>query len=171
MTVPCGIIGTTGVGGLTLGGGIGYLARQAGLTIDNLLSATVVLADGTQVETSETEHPDLFWAIRGGGGNFGVISKFRFKAQEVGTVLAGPVLYPLSATGDVLRWYRKTLPSLPRNVNGWFGVMTIPPAPPFPEELWGTKVCGIVWCTTLEGKAAEDAMAPLRSFGEPLSTG
>jgi len=171
LTVPCGIIGSTGVGGLTLGGGIGYLARQAGLSIDNLIAAHVVLADGTEVRASETDNPDLFWAIRGGGGNFGVVSKFQFKAQEVKSVLAGPVLYPISDTGKVLRWYRETLPALPRNINGWFGVLTIPPAPPFPEELWGTKVCGIVWATTLEGKAAEDAMAPLRSFGEPLIDG
>ncbi|MFL6180016.1 MAG: FAD-binding oxidoreductase [Actinomycetes bacterium] len=171
LTVPCGILGSTGVGGLTLGGGIGYLARQAGLTIDNLISAEMTLADGRQVTASESEHSDLFWAIRGGGGNFGVVSMFEFKAQSVESVLAGPVLYPLSATGDVLRWYRETLPSLPRHINGWFGVLTIPPAPPFPEELWGVKACGIVWCTTLQGKAAEDAMAPLRSFGTPLLDG
>ena len=171
LTVPCGILGSTGVGGLTLGGGIGYLARQAGLTIDNLLSAEITLADGSRVTASENEHPDLFWAIRGGGGNFGVVSNFEFKAQSVESVFAGPVLYPLSATGDVLRWYRETLPSLPRHINGWFGVLTIPAAPPFPEELWGVKACGIVWCTTLQGKAAEDAMAPLRSFGTPLLDG
>jgi FAD/FMN-containing dehydrogenase len=171
LTVPCGILGTTGVGGLTLGGGIGYLARQAGLTIDNLLSADMILADGSQVTASADENPDLFWAIRGGGGNFGVVSKFRYQAQEVSSVLAGPVLYPLSATGDVLRWYRETLPSLPRHINGWFGVLTIPAAPPFPEELWNVKACGIVWATTLTGKAAEDAMAPLRAFGTPLLDG
>ncbi|HEX5018600.1 MAG TPA: FAD-binding oxidoreductase [Actinomycetes bacterium] len=171
LSVPCGIIGSTGVGGLSLGGGIGYLARQAGLTIDNLISADLVLADGSQVTASTSENPDLFWAIRGGGGNFGVVSTFRFRAQEVPSVFAGPVLYPISATGDVLRWYRETQPSLPRNINGWFGVLTIPPAPPFPEELWGVKACGIVWATTLQGKAAEDAMAPLRSFGEPLIDG
>ena len=171
LTVPCGIVGSTGVGGLTLGGGIGYLARQAGLTIDNLISADVTLADGSEVTASEDEHPDLFWALRGGGGNFGVVTRFRFRAQQVSSVLAGPVLYPLSATGDVLRWYRSILPTLPRHINGWFGLLTIPPAPPFPEEMWGTKVCGIVWACTLQGRASEDAMAPLREFGTPLIDG
>jgi FAD/FMN-containing dehydrogenase len=171
LSVPCGIIGSTGVGGLTLGGGIGYLSRQAGLTIDNLLSAAVTLADGSRVTASATENEDLFWAIRGGGGNFGVVSSFRFKAQEVPSILGGPVIYSLDSMGDVLRWYRETLPSLPRHINGWFGILTIPPAEPFPEELWGTKVCAIVWACTLQGKAAEDAMAPLRSFGSPLIDG
>jgi len=171
LTVPCGIIGSTGVAGLTLGGGIGYLARQAGLTIDNLLGADVVLADGSQVRASADEHPDLFWALRGGGGNFGVVTAFTFRAQPVSAILGGPVLYPLSATGDVLRWYRTTLPSLPRHINGWFGVLTIPAGPPFPEELWGVKACGIVWCCTLEGGAAQEALAPLRAFGTPLLDG
>jgi len=171
LTVPCGIVGSTGVGGLTLGGGIGYLARQAGLTIDSLLGADVVLADGRQVRASADEHPDLFWALRGGGGNFGIVTSFTFRAQPVSTVLAGPVLYPLSAIGDVLRWYRERLPSLPRHVNGWFAVLTIPPGPPFPEELWNVQACGVVWCCTLDGEAATEAMAPLRDFGEPLIDG
>jgi FAD/FMN-containing dehydrogenase len=171
LTVPCGVIGSTGVGGLTLGGGIGYLSRQAGLTIDNLLSADVTLADGTRVTASETQNADLFWALRGGGGNFGVVTSFRFKAQEVESVLGGPVIYSLDSTGEVLRWYRQMLPTLPRHINGWFGILTIPPAPPFPEDLWGTKVCAIVWSCTLQGSDAEAALAPLRAFGSPLIDG
>jgi FAD/FMN-containing dehydrogenase len=171
LTVPCGVVGSTGVAGLTLGGGIGYLARKAGLTVDNLLAADVVLADGTMVHASADEHPDLFWALRGGGGNFGVVTSFTFQAHPYGQVLAGPVLYPLSAMDEVLRWYRETLPSLPRDINGWFGVLTIPAGPPFPEQLWGVKACGIIWCCTLPADEAEAAMAPLRGFGTPLIDG
>jgi FAD/FMN-containing dehydrogenase len=171
LSVPCGIISTTGVGGLTLGGGIGYLARGAGLTIDNLLSADVILANGTQVTANADSHPDLYWALRGGGGNFGAVISFTFRAHPVSTVLAGPVLYDLADTAAVLRWYRQVLPDLPRDVSGWFGVLTIPGGPPFPEELWGRKACGIVWCCTAETARAEEVMAPLRAFGSPLLDG
>jgi len=171
LTVPCGIVGSTGVAGLTLGGGIGYLSRKAGLTIDNLLGAEVVLADGSVVTANATEHADLFWALRGGGGNFGVVTTFTFRAQRVPSVLAGPVLYSLDDAGDVLRWYRETLPAQPRDVNGWFGILTIPAGPPFPEELWNRPACGVVWCCTLQGEQAEAAMAPLRAFGKPLIDG
>ncbi|MFZ0324480.1 MAG: FAD-binding oxidoreductase [Actinomycetes bacterium] len=171
LSVPCGIVSSTGVGGLTLGGGIGYLARRAGLTIDNLLSADVVLADGTQVTASPKSHPDLYWALRGGGGNFGVVTSFTFQAHPVSTVLAGPVLYDLADTAAVLRWYREVLPQLPREVNGWFGVLTIPGGPPFPEELWGRKACAVVWCYTGDPARAEEVMAPLRGFGSPLMDG
>ena len=171
LNVPCGIVSTTGVAGLTLGGGIGYLARSAGLTIDNLLAADVVLADGRLVSASADSHPDLFWALRGGGGNFGVVTSFTFRGHPVSTVLAGPVLYDLGDTGDVLRWYRQVLPSLPEEINGWFGVLTIPGGPPFPEELWGRKACGIVWCYSGDPAQAEQAMEPLRSFGAPLLDG
>jgi len=171
LSVPCGIISTTGVGGLTLGGGIGYLARRAGLTIDNIVSADVVLADGTQVRASADSHPDLLWALRGGGGNFGVVTSFTFRAHPVSTVLAGPVLYDLSDTAPVLRWYREVLPDLPEDINGWFGLLTIPAGPPFPEELWGRKACGIVWCCSADPARAEEAMAPLRAFGTPLLDG
>jgi hypothetical protein len=171
LSVPCGIISSTGVAGLTLGGGIVYLSRAAGLTVDNLLSADVVLADGRQVTANETSHPDLYWALRGGGGNFGAVVSFTFRAHPVGNVLAGPVLYDLDDTAEVLRWYRDVLPQLPRDVSGWFGLLTIPGGPPFPEELWGRKACGIVWCCTAEGDRAEEVMAPLRSFGTPLLDG
>jgi FAD/FMN-containing dehydrogenase len=168
LATPSGILGTTGVAGLTLGGGTGHLSRRFGLTIDNLLSADVVLADGSYVTASEREHPDLFWALRGGGGNFGVVTSFEFRCHDVGTVVAGPVLYDIADTGDLLRWYREVQPSLPEDINGWFALLTIPPAPPFPEELWLRKACTVVWCYSGPPERADEALAPLRGFGSPL---
>ncbi|MEV8614859.1 FAD-binding oxidoreductase [Amycolatopsis sp. NPDC051373] len=174
MATPSGFFSTTGVGGLTLGGGIGYLARRFGLTVDNLLSADVVLADGSFVHASEKSHPDLFWALRGGGGNFGVVTSFTFRCNDIGeygTIIGGPVLYAIEDTEEVLRWYRELLPSLPEELSGWFGLLTIPPAPPFPEELWGRKACGIVWCYTGPHARADEVLEPVRSFGSPLVVG
>ncbi|GAA3813668.1 MULTISPECIES: FAD-binding oxidoreductase [Amycolatopsis] len=174
MAVPCGFLGSTGVAGLTLGGGVGYLARKFGLTVDNLLSADVVLADGTLVIASETSHPDLFWALRGGGGNFGVVTSFTFRAHDIGehgVIIGGPVLYDLADTPDVMRWYRELLPSLPEELSGWFGLLTIPPAPPFPEQLWGRKACGIVWCYTGPHDRADEVLEPVKTYGSPLVMG
>jgi FAD/FMN-containing dehydrogenase len=174
MAVPSGFLSSTGVGGLTLGGGIGYLTRRFGLTIDNLVAADVVLADGTRVTASAAAHPDLFWALRGGGGNFGVVTNFRFACHpigEQGTVIGGPVLYDLADTPAVMRWYRELLPALPEELSGWIGLITIPPAPPFPEALWGRKACAIVWCYTGPHDRAEDVLAPIREFGTPLVVG
>jgi FAD/FMN-containing dehydrogenase len=168
LATPSGFLSSTGVGGLTLGGGIGYLSRRYGLTIDNLLSADVVLADGSFVTASERQHPDLFWALRGGGGNFGVVTSFEFRCHDVGTVVAGPVLYDIADAGDVLRWYREVLPSLPEELDGWLGLLTIPPAPPFPEELWLRKACGIIWCYTGPPERADEVLGPVRGFGAPL---
>ena len=171
LAVPAGIISTTGVAGLTLGGGHGYLTRAHGLTIDNLLSAELVLADGTQVTASADEHPDLFWAIRGGGGNFGVVTEFVFRAQPVDTVVGGPTFWALEDTDKLLAAYREWLPSAPRNVSGFFNFHTIPPAPPFPEEIHLRKVCGIVWSIDGTDEEAEQAMEPLLSVAEPLMHG
>jgi FAD/FMN-containing dehydrogenase len=174
MATPSGIVGSTGVAGLTLGGGIGYLARRFGLTVDNLLAADVVLADGSFVRASQTSHSDLFWALRGGGGNFGVVTSFTFRCHEIGehgTIIGGPVLYDLADTPAVLRWYRELLPSLPEELSGWFGLITIPPAPPFPRPLWGTKACAIVWCYTGAHDKADEVLAPVREFGTPLLVG
>jgi FAD/FMN-containing dehydrogenase len=174
MAVPFGILGSTGVAGLTLGGGVGYLSRRFGLTVDNLLAADVVLADGTFVTASESSHSDLFWALRGGGGNFGIITSFTFRCHDIGehgTIIGGPVLYDLADTAEVMRWYRELLPSLPEELSGFFALLSIPPAPPFPEELWGRKVCGIVWCYTGPHDRADEVLEPVRTFGSPLVVG
>jgi FAD/FMN-containing dehydrogenase len=174
MATPSGFLASTGVGGLTLGGGIGYLSRRFGLTVDNLLAADVVLADGTVVTASPGSHRELFWALRGGGGNFGVVTSFEFRCHDIGehgTVIAGPVLYDLADTADVMRWYRELLPSLPEELNGWIALLTVPPAPPFPQELWGRKACGIVWCYTGPHDAAADMLEPVETFGSPLVVG
>src|SRR6266498_548300 len=134
LAVPCGVISTTGVGGLTLGGGIGHLTRGYGLTVDNLLAAEVVLADGEQVRASADENTELFWALRGGGGNFGVVTEFTFQAHPVSDVVGGPTFWPIEETDEVLKEYREFLPTLPRNTTGFFCFHTVPPAPPFPEE-------------------------------------
>ena len=169
LTVPVGIIGTTGVGGLTLGGGVGHLTRALGLTIDNLVAATVVLADGSVVQTDADREPDLFWALRGGGGNFGIVTSFSFRCHPVTTVLAGPVLYDMDDTAELLTWYRDFLPSLPDEVGGFFAFLTVPPGPPFPEELHMRKVCGVAW--TQAGEEESDALREARSFGKPLLDG
>ena len=174
LATPSGIVGTTGVAGLTLGGGTGYLTRRYGMTVDNLLAADVVLADGSFVTASEDGHRDLFWALRGGGGNFGVVTSFTFRCHPVGdagTIIGGPVFYALDDLGEVMRWYRELLPSLPVELSGWIGIMAVPPAPPFPEELWGRTVCGIVWCYTGPGDRADEVLEPIRTFGSPLLVG
>jgi FAD/FMN-containing dehydrogenase len=171
LAVPAGIIGTTGVGGLTLGGGIGHLTRKGGLSIDNLLSADVVLADGSFVTASADENADLFWALRGGGGNFGVVTSFTFHAQPVSTVVAGPMLWSLDDTENVLKAYREFLPSAPEELTGFFAFLTVPPAPPFPEELHMRKVCGVVWCYSGPPERAEAALAPAREWAPLLLEG
>jgi len=171
LAVPCGIIGTTGVGGLTLGGGSGHLTRAYGLTIDNLLSAEVVLADGQVVTASADENADLFWALRGGGGNFGVVTTFEFRAVPVSTVVGGPTFWAIEESADVLRTYREFLPSAPRNLTGFFCYHFVPPAPPFPEELHMRKVCGVVWCFDGSEEEAAKEMAPMLAVGTPLMHG
>lgn len=168
MATPSGIISTTGVGGITLGGGLGHLTRKAGLAIDNLLEADVVLADGTLVTASPTQHSDLFWAIRGGGGNFGIVVSFLFKLHPIHTVYAGPMFWSIDRAADVLKWYREFLPAAPDDLGGFFGFFGVPPAPPFPEALHGKTVCGVVWSYAGPLDRAEAEFAPVRSqFGPP----
>jgi FAD/FMN-containing dehydrogenase len=164
LATPSGIISTTGVGGLTLGGGIGHLTRKCGLTIDNLISADVVLANGNFVKANADENPDLFWAIRGGGGNFGVVTSFTFRLHPVDTIYGGPMLYELSETADVMKWYRDLIPAAPDELNGFFAFLTVPPAPPFPEHLHMKKMCGIVWAYAGPATKAEETFKPIRAF-------
>jgi FAD/FMN-containing dehydrogenase len=167
LAVPSGIISTTGVGGLTLGGGMGHLTRSYGLTIDNLLAADVVLADGRFVVASADENPDLFWAIRGGGGNFGVVTSFLFQAYPVHTVCAGPMLWDLSQAADIIKWYREFILHAPEEISGFFAFLTVPPGPPFPENLHFKKMCGLVWCFNGRLEKANEILDPLRSFRKP----
>src|SRR4051794_4007430 len=161
LATPSGIISTTGVGGLTLGGGLGHLTRRFGLAIDNLLEAEVVLANGVSVRANADENPDLFWALRGGGGNFGVVTSFTFRLHEVGNVFAGPTLWSLDDAEQVLRVYREFLPQAPRELNGFFLFASVPPGPPFPEELHLRKVCGVVWCYVGSEEDGAAAMKPM----------
>jgi hypothetical protein len=172
LATPSGIISTTGVGGLTLGGGLGHLTRKCGLAIDNLLAAEMVLASGERVRASADENPDLYWAIRGGGGNFGVVTEFTFRLHDVDTVIAGPTFWPLEAGAEVLSAYREFITGAPRELNGFFAWASVPPGPPFPEELHLREVSGIVWCYVGGEEEAAKAMAPLlSSLPEPLLHG
>ena len=165
--VPSGIISSTGVGGITLGGGLGHFTRQCGLSIDNLLEADVVLADGRLVKTSTTENEDLFWALRGGGGNFGIVTSFLFRSHSISTVYAGPMLWELSDAKPVMRWYQKFINQAPDYISGFFAFMTVPPGPPFPEHLHLKKMCGIIWCYTGPPEDAVHTLAPIRQAYPP----
>ena len=168
LAAVTGSVGAVGMTGLTLGGGIGYLTRRYGLTIDNLLSVDVVLADGSFMTASSRENSDLFWALRGGGGNFGVVTSFEFRLHPVSTVQFGPTFWPLEEAGTVLRAYRDFIKKAPEHVSGYFAFLTVPPAPMFPAHLHLKKVCGIVWCSTGTPEQTEAATKPMRSVGHAL---
>ena len=168
LAAPGGVVSTTGVGGLTLGGGTGHLTRSCGLTIDNLLEADVVLADGTFVPANDHQNEDLFWALRGGGGNFGVVTSFTFRLHPVETVVAGPMLWPLDRAAEALRMYDQLLADGPDELTGVFAFFVVPPGPPFPEDLHLKTVCGIVWCYTGPPESADDVLAPARAFAPPV---
>ena len=166
---PSGIISTTGVGGLTLGGGLGHLTRRFGLTIDSLIGAEVVLADGSEVHASADEHPELFWALRGGGGNFGVVTEFEFRTHPVGAaVMAGPTFWPIEQLPEAMRFYREFIPSAPRAVNGFFAAMTVPPVDMFPAELHLRKVAAVMWCIVGSEEEATRLLAPVHDVATPL---
>ena len=163
LGVPAGIISTTGVGGLALGGGVGYLSRKYGLTIDNILEVDMVLADGSCVTASAKENEDLFWAIRGGGGNFGIITSFLFKGNPVHTNYAGPTLWHIEHTERILKWYRDFILNAEEDLYGFFATLTIP-GPPFPQELHGKKMCGVIWNYLGPHEKAEEVFKPIRDL-------
>ncbi|HEY7527770.1 MAG TPA: FAD-binding oxidoreductase [Candidatus Deferrimicrobiaceae bacterium] len=167
LATPSGTISTTGVAGLTLGGGIGHLTRKCGLTIDNLMAADMVLADGRFVTASPEENPDLFWAIRGGGGNFGIVTSFLFRGHPVHTVFAGPTLWELDRAPEVLQRYGEFIHDAPEEINGFFAFLTVPPGPPFPEPLHNRKMCGVVWCYAGTPDRFEEVFRPVRRFPAP----
>jgi len=166
LAVPAGIISTTGVGGLTLGGGVGHLSRKYGLTIDNLLEADMVLADGSFVTVNANQNSDLFWAIRGGGGNFGIVTSFKFQAHKVKNVIGGPTLWPIERTEEIMEWYHKFINNAPDELNGFIATMVIP-GPPFPDFLHGNKYCGIVWCYTGNQQEFDKLIKPAMDL-EPI---
>ena len=164
-----GIVGHTGVAGLTLGGGLGFLARRHGLTIDNLLAAEVVNADGAILRAAVDEHPDLFWALRGGGGNFGVVTTFEFALHPVGpTVLAGPIFWPAADTTKVLRFYRDFVADAPDELGTVVRLGTVPPLPAIPEQLHWRPAIAVFSCHAGPLDEAEQVLSPLRQFGTPL---
>jgi len=170
LAVPLGINSTTGVAGLTLGGGFGWISRKHGLTIDSLLSAEVVTASGDKVRVSAKEHPDLFWAIRGGGGNFGVVTEFEFALHPIGPdVLAGLIVYPLSDARDVLRYYRDFCRTAPDEVSVYVVLRKAPPLPFLPEDVHGTEVLVLATLCVGDMTAAEQSLAPLRKFRKPIA--
>ena len=161
LAVPFGIVSSTGVAGLTLGGGTGYVTRKYRLTIDNLLEADVVLADGSFVTASKEAHPHLFWALRGGGGNFGVVTSFLFQAHTVSTVYAGPIFWDAKDGKAVMRAYRDFLSKAPEELGVFVGLKTVPPTDPFPREHWGKRACAVIGSYNGSAADGENAIAPL----------
>ncbi|RVM01013.1 FAD-binding oxidoreductase [Sinorhizobium meliloti] len=170
LALPTGINSTTGIAGLTLGGGFGWITRKFGLTIDNLLSADVVTANGELVRASPTEHRDLFWAIRGGGGNFGVVTAFEFRLHELGPeVLSGLVIHPFAEARSVLQQYRQALENAPDELTCWVVMRQAPPLPFLPAEWHGKEVVVLAMCYCGDLEAGEKAMAGLRAIGNPIA--
>ena len=174
QAVPFGIISTTGVAGLTLSGGHGYLTRQYGLAIDNLIEADVVLADGSFMTASETENADLLWALRGGGGNFGVVTSFLFRTHPAKMLYGGPIVFDLSDAAEVMRWYRDFQSNAPEDFYIFLGLQTVPAGDPFPPEHWNKQMCVLLVAHNGEdGEAAVNAIRaalpkPLIDWAGPI---
>jgi FAD/FMN-containing dehydrogenase len=168
FAVPAGVVSTTGIAGLTLGGGTGYLTRKYGLTIDNLLGVDIVLADGSFVTANAEDHPDLFWAVRGGGGNFGIVTSFLFRACPVKDVVGGPMFWDLSDAREVLEWHAEFMPTASEDLYGFFAFLKALPADPFPAHLHHKNLCGIIWCYSGPPEDADAAFKPIREFRKPL---
>jgi FAD/FMN-containing dehydrogenase len=172
LAAPGGIVSETGIAGLTLGGGFGWLTRKYGFTCDNLISAEIVTANGELLTASASENPDLFWGIRGGGGNFGIVTSFEYQLQPVGPeVLAGMAIYPLDAAGDVLRFFRDFTASTPDELGALAVFLLAPPAPFLPQELHGKPVLAIIVCYVGDVEEGERVVQPLRDFGPPVFDG
>jgi FAD/FMN-containing dehydrogenase len=168
LATPLGINSTTGIAGLTLGGGFGWLSRKHGLSADNLIAADIITADGECKRVSATEHPDLFWAIRGGGGNFGVVTMFEFQLHPLGPqVLSGLIVFPFDQARTVLSRYRDFVDSMPEDLNVWSVLRKAPPLPFLPPDVHGKEVLvlAIFYAGAIE--EGQRAIAPLRSFGQP----
>jgi FAD/FMN-containing dehydrogenase len=170
LAVPTGINSTTGIAGLTLGGGFGWITRKFGLTIDNLLSADVVTADGTLRHTDAETHADLFWALRGGGGNFGVVTSFEFQLHPLGPqVMSGLVVHPIDNADELLRQYRKLLAAAPDELTCWAVMRKAPPLPFLPAEWHGREVLVLAMCYAGNMEDAQQHMAGLRALGHPIA--
>ena len=169
LAVPAGIVTHTGVAGLTLGGGIGWLHRKYGLTVDQLVSTTMVTAGGEVVRASDTENAELFWGLRGGGGNFGVVTEFEFRLYELGpTVLAGPIFWPIEDSPDVLRFYRDWIAEAPNELMTIVMHRKAPPLDFVPPELHGRLIVAVVCCWSGDPEEGEKAIRPLREFASPV---
>ena len=167
LAMPVGINSTTGIAGLTLGGGFGWLTRKYGMTIDNLVSAEIVTAQGNKVRASETENEDLFWAIRGGGGNFGVVTRFEFALNHVGPeILAGLIVFPMEQAEQVIKKYREFVQSAPEELNVWVVLRKAPPLPFLPEAVHGQKVIVLAIFYAGDIDHGEKLIDPLRQFGD-----
>jgi len=170
LAVPGGIVSTTGVAGFTLGGGFGWVTRSYGLASDNLLSVDMVTADGALIRASETEHADLFWAVRGGGGNFGIVTSFEFQARPVGPeVIAGLVFHPMEKAAAIIELFREVTVRAPDELCCLLILRRAPPAPFLPKELHGTPVAGIAVCYNGPIADGERAVQPIKAFGQPLA--
>lgn len=170
LATPLGINSTTGVAGLTLGGGFGWLSRKFGFTVDNLTSADVVTADGTLLQANATDNPDLFWGIRGGGGNFGVVTSFEFKLHPIGPeVVSGLIVHPFARARELLAGYRQVAAQAPDELTIWVVLRKAPPLPFLPAETHGKEIVVFAVCYTGEPGKAQEALAPLRALGEPIA--
>ena len=168
LATPNGLISTTGVGGLTLGGGIGHLTRKYGLTIDNLLSVEIILADGSFVTADDTQHEDLFWALRGGGGNFGVVTSFTFRLHPLHDTIAGPMFWPADASSEILARFQDFIISASHDLSGFFTFQKVAPSPAFPESLHLQTVCGVMWTYTGAPEHLAAVLEPVRCWPAPL---
>ncbi|CAN5396481.1 FAD-binding oxidoreductase [soil metagenome] len=169
LATPLGFISEVGVAGLTLGGGLGYLTRRFGWAVDNLAEVEIVTADGETRTANRNENADLFWALRGGGGNFGVVTRFTFRLHEVGpTVYGGLIAWPFERAGEILRAYRTITSGAPRELAAWLILLQAPPAPFVPEEWHGQKICAMAVCYSGDLDDVDEVLAPIRALGDPV---